>query len=189
MRTSLFWIITQWIVVFPYRRFEITYRSHIQESKIRLWLNQIAYGAMASWSVSGLAYRLSSFVNLPRLPIRMLFRSRLQRISFILSLFTTHSIFFHLRTWMGYMLTRIHEYLDILHFCCKRYEKKTSRALSVFILPRRLLLNWWSSYRVFTLVRICLQVFLSAHGSHTPVSTVPRWSPWAAGSQRVPFIC
>jgi len=25
---------------------------------------------------------------------------------------------------MGYMITRIHEYLDILHFCCKGYEKK-----------------------------------------------------------------
>ena len=33
VRTALFWAITQRIVVIPYRRFETTYRSHLQGSK------------------------------------------------------------------------------------------------------------------------------------------------------------
>ena len=35
MRTALFWVITQRVVVIAYRRFGITYRSHIQGSRIK----------------------------------------------------------------------------------------------------------------------------------------------------------
>jgi len=35
MRTALFWVITQRIVVIPYRRFGITYVSHLQRRKFR----------------------------------------------------------------------------------------------------------------------------------------------------------
>ena len=31
MRSVLFWDITQWIVVIPYRRFGTTYKSHLQD--------------------------------------------------------------------------------------------------------------------------------------------------------------
>jgi len=35
MRTALFWVITQQVVVIPYRRFGTTYRSYIQGSGIK----------------------------------------------------------------------------------------------------------------------------------------------------------
>jgi hypothetical protein len=34
MRTAVFWVITQRVVVISYRRFGTTYRSHLQGSKI-----------------------------------------------------------------------------------------------------------------------------------------------------------
>ena len=36
MRTALIWTITQRVVVIPYQRFETTYRSHLQRSRIRI---------------------------------------------------------------------------------------------------------------------------------------------------------
>ena len=34
-RTALFWVITQRVVVIPYRRFGTTYRSHLQGSRVK----------------------------------------------------------------------------------------------------------------------------------------------------------
>jgi len=33
MRTAVFWVFTQRVVVIPYRRFETTYRSNLQGSR------------------------------------------------------------------------------------------------------------------------------------------------------------
>jgi hypothetical protein len=41
MRTALFWPITQHAVVIPYRRFETTYRPHLQGSRIHLKLTSL----------------------------------------------------------------------------------------------------------------------------------------------------
>jgi len=51
MRTAFFWAITQRVVVIPYRRFGITYRSHLQGSRIhkgRLLTDRVEGGSSHS---------------------------------------------------------------------------------------------------------------------------------------------
>jgi len=74
---------------------------------------------------------------------------------------------------MVYMITRIHEYQDILRFCCKGYEKKKKSVINLQILAAvvtQLMVVIWVVYACQNMPTKSL--ILSAYGSHTPVS---RW--------------
>jgi hypothetical protein len=167
----------------PYPRFEITCRSHIQESKIHSWLNKSAYGTMASWFISGLGYRH--------------FHRSLTCLAYQPACYFVHG-FHGFNSFCLYLQHIPNSYISV-----HDHTKSWGSGYFTFLLQRVWKENKKSviSFQILTAVVTQLMVvimdqsnigclhmseyanksffFLSAHGSHTPISTVPRRSPCA----------